>query len=320
MKVLIADKFEDAGQAALREAGFELVLDPSLEGESLKKRVADFNPKILVVRSTRVTKEILEAGPDLGLVIRAGSGYNTIDIDAAADRGVAVANCPGKNAEAVAELALGLILAIDRRIPHNVMELRKGVWNKKEFSKARGLKGRTLGIVGLGKIGRLVAMRALAFEMKIIYSDIVRNEQMEKEHGVRYVSLDDLVREADYITLHVPLTGETEHIINAARLDKMKPTAAVINTSRGDVVDTKALAAALKQGKIAWAALDVYEDEPGANDKVFGLPLAEVDHLYGTHHIGASTEQAQLAVAEEAVRIARTFKETGEVLNWVNKR
>jgi len=320
MKVLIADKFEEAGRAGFRQAGYEVHFDPGLEGEGLKQKVAELNPELLVVRSTLVPREILEAGPDLALVIRAGSGYNTIDIAAAAERGVAVANCPGKNAEAVAELALGLILAVDRRIPHNVIELRRGAWNKREFSKARGLKGRTLGIIGLGKIGRLVALRALAFEMRVIYADVIRNEQMEQEHGVGYVSLEDLLREADYVTLHVPLTGETQHIINAERLKLMKPTAVVINTSRGDVVEAEALARALREKRIAWAALDVYENEPGANDKSFDNPLAGVDNLYGTHHIGASTEQAQLAVGEEAVRIARRFKETGQVLNWVNQK
>lgn len=320
MKVLIADKFEEAGQADLRQAGCEVHFDPGLEGETLKGKVAAFNPQVLVVRSTLVPKEILEAGKDLGLVIRAGSGYNTIDIEAAAERDIAVANCPGKNAEAVAELAMGLILAVDRRIPHNVMELRRGAWNKKEYSKARGLKGRTLGIIGLGKIGRLVALRALGFEMQVVYADVIRNQQMEKEHGLGYVSLEELLRQADYVTLHVPLTGETQHIINAERLKLMKPTAVVINTSRGDVVDARALAEALREKRIAWAALDVYENEPGANDKTFDNPLAGVDNLYGTHHIGASTEQAQLAVAEEAVRIARHYRETGQVLNCVNRK
>jgi D-3-phosphoglycerate dehydrogenase len=320
MKVLIADKFEEVGQSGLREAGCEVFCDPDLQGDLLRDKVAELNPKVLVVRSTKVPKEVLEAGADLGLVIRAGSGYNTIDIESAAARGVAVANCPGKNSEAVAELAMGLVLAVDRRIPHNVMELRKGIWNKREFSKARGLKGRRLGIVGLGKIGRLVAVRARAFEMEVIYADMVPNERMEREHGLRRVSLETLFGEADFVSLHVPLTGQTQHIVNAERLRLMKPTAVLINTSRGDVVDQAALAEALRERRIAWAALDVYEDEPGAGDKRFDSPLAGLDNLYGTHHIGASTEQAQLAVAEETVRIAKHFKETGEVLNWVNRK
>jgi len=210
------------------------------------------------------------------------------------------------------------MLAMDRRIPDNVIALRKGVWDKKGFGKARGIKGRTLGIVGLGRIGSLIAVRALAFEMKIVYADVVRNERSEKEHGVRFVALAELLREADYVTLHIPLAADTEHIINAESLATMKPTAGLINTSRGDVVDEAALVEALRSGTIACAALDVFENEPGAGDSGFESPLAELANLYGTHHIGASTEQAQLAVAEETVRIVEKFQKTGEVLNRVN--
>ncbi len=302
----------------MREAGCEVAHEAGLEGAALADALGKQNPRVLVVRSTRVQRDALEAGKELGLVIRAGSGFNTIDTAFAASKEIAVANCPGKNAEAVAELAVGLMLAMDRRIPDNVIALRKGVWDKKGFGKARGIKGRTLGIVGLGRIGSLVAVRGLAFEMKILYADVVRNERMEKEHGVRFVALVELLREADYVTLHVPLTGDTEHIINTESIATMKPTAGLINTSRGDVVDEAALVEALRSGKIACAALDVYENEPGAGDSRFEGPLAELENLYGTHHIGASTEQAQLAVAEETVRIVEKFQKTGEVLNRVN--
>lgn len=318
MKILIADKFEADGLAALRAGECEVVQDAGLEGAALARAVSKENPGVLVVRSTRVERDALEAGKDLGLVIRAGSGFNTIDTEFAASKGIAVANCPGKNSEAVAELVMGLILAIDRRIPDNVMALRQGVWDKKGFGKARGLKGRTIGIVGLGRIGSLVAMRALAFEMRVAYSDVIRNERMEREHGAEYVSLEDLLRRSDYVTLHVPLTGKTEHIMNAERLRLMKPTAALINTSRGDVVDAEALADALGSGVIAWAGLDVYEEEPGAGASRFESRLGGLENLYGTHHIGASTEQAQAAVAEETVRIVKRFRETGDVLNRVN--
>jgi D-3-phosphoglycerate dehydrogenase len=222
------------------------------------------------------------------------------------------------NATAVAELAMGLILSLDRRIVHNTNDLRRGVWNKKEYSKARGLKGRTLGIVGLGQIGYLIAKRAAAFEMKLVYADVVRNEAAEKELGIEKIEFDDLLRQADFVSLHVPMDETTRHLINAERLAKMKPTARLINCSRGGVVDSAALVAAIDSGKLAGAGLDVYDNEPGASDTKFEDAAGACDMVYGTHHIGASTDQAQLAVAEEVVRIVAHRQQTGETLNCVN--
>lgn len=318
MQVLIADKFETEGVDGLKGIGCHVTHEPDLADATLAARLAEGSFDVLIVRSTNVTADILKSASPLKLIIRAGSGYNTIDIEAAKERGIRVANTPGMNSTAVAELAMGLILALDRRIVHNVSDLRRGVWNKKEYSRACGLKGRTLGIVGLGQIGVLIARRAKAFEMNLVYSDVIRNESAEAELGIRKIELDNLLAESDVISLHIPLMDSTRHIIGEREFALMKPTALLINCSRGGVVDEVALAAALNNGKLAGAGLDVYEDEPGASDKVINCPIVNVDHVYGTHHIGASTDQAQLAVAQEVVAMVATFMRTGEVPHWVN--
>jgi D-3-phosphoglycerate dehydrogenase len=318
MKVLIADKFPDLGVRALAAAGCEVIVKPGLKGESLADTMRTLQCNVLVVRSTQVTADHLEASPRLQLVIRAGSGVDTIDLEAAGRLGVRVSNCPGQNSVAVAELTLGLMIALDRRIVDETDDLRRGVWNKKEYSKARGLKGRTLGIVGLGRIGYEVARRAKAFEMNVIYSDVVAHPQFECELGLRRVELRNLLAECDYLTLHVPGGTPTRHMIGEEELALLKPTAFVINCCRGGVVDEAALGRAVQRGDIAGAALDVYEAEPGASDTEFHDPVGKIPQVYGTHHVGASTEQAQNAIADEVVRIIRTFMETGHVRNCVS--
>jgi D-3-phosphoglycerate dehydrogenase len=319
MNVLIADKFEKTGVEQLQALGCEVIQDPELAGETLRDAVAKTGCEVLVVRSTKVPAEIMDAGKNLKLIIRAGSGYDTIDSTGAAERNIRVCNCPGMNAVAVAELTLGLMIALDRRIADNVGDLRHGIWNKKEYGKARGLKGRTLGIVGLGRIGCEVAQRAAAFEMKLLYTDIIERKDMEEKFGLRKVELDQLLAESDFISLHVPGGEGTKHFIGEAELAKMKPTAVLLNCSRGGVIDEKALAKAIAAGKIGGAGLDVYEIEPKATDKDFADPVVQVPRVYGTHHIGASTDQAQGAVADEAVRIVRTYKESGTFVNCVNE-
>lgn len=318
MKVLIADKFEKAGLEKLRGLGCQVTLDADLSGDSLGEAVRKGDCNVLVVRSTKVTPGILEAGKSLELVIRAGAGYDTIDTAAAKERNIRVCNCPGKNSVAVAELALGLMLALDRRIVDNTVDLRSGVWAKKEYSKARGLKGRTLGVIGLGRIGYEIARRAAAFDMKLIYSDVIDYREIEQELGIRKVPLETLLGEADFITLHVPGGERTKHMISTEQFAMMKPTAFVINCSRGGVIDEKALAEAVEQGRIAGAGLDVYEIEPKATDNVFGDPVVKTSRVYGTHHIGASTEQAQLAVADEVVRIIDEKLKGNDPPNCVN--
>ena len=318
MKVLIADKFEKAGLDKLQALGCKVTLDADLSGDSLRDAVRDSECQALVVRSTKVPADVIEAGQHLDLVIRAGAGYDTIDTAAAKDKGVRVCNCPGKNSVAVAELVMGMVLALDRRIVDNTVDLRRGVWNKKGYSKARGVKGRTLGIVGLGRIGYETAKRAAAFDMDLIYSDVIDQKEMEQELGIRKVPFEQLLAEADFITLHVPGGDKTRHIMSDAQFAMMKPTAFVINCSRGGVVDEQALAKALENGTIAGAGLDVYEIEPLATDKEFKDPVANVSGVYGTHHIGASTEQAQLAVADEVVRIIETKMKGQDPPNCVN--
>ena len=318
MKILIADKFEAFGIAELKKLADEVVCEPELKGETLTQRVAGFDPTILIVRSNKVNADTLKAGKQLKVVIRAGSGYDTIDVAAAKERGIKVSNCPGMNAVAVAELVLGHMINLDRRIADNVADLRAHKWNKKEYSKAHGLKGSTLGIVGLGRIGMEVAKRALAFDMNVLWYDVVPNLKGPEHAKCQRVGLDKLFRESDFVTLHVPGAGDTKHLINAGRLATMKPGAMIINASRASVIDEPALIAALKEKKIRAAAVDVYENEPTPDAKTIESPLANVPNLYGTHHIGASTEQAQTAVAEETIRIVREFKQSGTVVNCVN--
>jgi len=318
MKVLIADKFQDQGVRALRDAGCEVLVQPGLKDGSLTEAIRQTECHVLVVRSTKVTADQLRASPQLEMVIRAGSGVDTIDVEAASARGIKVTNCPGKNSVAVAELTIGLMIALDRQIVDETDDLRRGVWNKKGYSQARGLKGRTLGIVGLGRIGYEVAQRAKAFEMRLVYTDVVAHAEFERALGLNRMELKELLREADFVTLHVPGGSDTRHLIGEGELSMMKPTAFVINCSRGGVVDETALAKAVATGVIAGAALDVYEMEPSATDTEFRDPVTQAPHVYGTHHVGASTEQAQDAVAEEVVKIILTYLETGRVINGVN--
>lgn len=318
MKVLIADKFEQSGIEQLKQIADEVVCEPELKDDALTQRVAAFGPDVLIVRSTKVKPPSIDANRSLRLIIRAGSGFDTIDIGYAKEKGIKVANCPGMNAVAVAELVMGHIIAIDRRLGDNLADLRAHKWNKKLYSKARGLKGRTLGIVGVGRIGTEVAKRALAFDMKVLFYDVIPNLQPVDHPDCRRAEMDEIFRTADFITLHVPGSGDTKHLINGERLATMRPEAVLINTSRASVIDEPALIEALKAGKIRAAAVDVYDNEPPADAKDITSPLCDVPSLYGSHHIGASTDQAQLAVADETVRIVREFKKTGQVLNCVN--
>lgn len=319
MKILIADKFETWGVEELKKAADEVRMEPGLKGPELAARVADFNPAVLVVRSTKVTDDVLAASRKLRLVIRAGSGYDTIDVHAASERGIMVSNCPGMNSIAVAELVIGLMISLDRRIPDNVIDLRNGKWNKKGYSKAGlGLKGKVLGVVGAGRIGIEVATRALAFEMDVLYSHLGRSRGLSDLGHARRVEMDYLLEHADFVTIHVPGGESTRNLIDASKLARMKPTAFLINTARADVIDQAALVDALQSGRIRGAAADVYHGEPPADATEINNPLAALPNFYGTHHIGASTEQAQLAVAGEVVRIIEHYRRTGEFLNCIN--
>ncbi len=317
MRVLIADKFEQSGRDGLDAAGCEFSYQPDVKDETLVEAIRTYKPDVLVVRSTKVTEQMLDAGA-LKLIVRAGAGYNTIDVTAASRRGVYVSNCPGKNSVAVAELALALILALDRRLPDNVAELRAGRWNKKEFSKARGLLGRTLGLVGTGQIGQEVITRARAFGMRVVAWSRSLDDERAAVLGVeRLAEPLDVARESDVVSVHVALKPETRGMIDSSFFDAMKEGAYFVNTSRGEVVDQDALRRAIRERGVR-AGLDVYASEPTSAAGEFTDDIAREPNLYGTHHIGASTEQAQEAIAAETVRIIRTFKETGRVPNVVN--
>jgi D-3-phosphoglycerate dehydrogenase len=319
MKVLIADKFEKVGIDGLKELGCAVVSRPELTAEALPAAVKEVDPQILIVRGTKVSAETLNVGTSLTLVIRAGAGIDTIDVDSASSRGIFISNCPGKNSIAVAELVMGLLLACDRRIPDQVADLRQDKWNKAEYSKARGLYGRTLGIVGLGQIGREVAVRARAFGMRVLaWSRTLTHEEADRLEIAYGQSPLEVARLSDVVTVNVAANAETRHLVNAEFLAAMRPGAYLINTSRGSVVDEAALRQAVSEKKIR-AGLDVFQNEPAGGKGEFTNPIVQVPGVYGTHHVGASTDQAQVAIAHEVIRIVQAFQATGEVPNVVNR-
>ncbi len=319
MNLLFADKFPTEQLEQLANAGHAIRFEPDLQAENLPVAIAGVDA--LIVRSTRVEHATIAAADELQIIIRAGAGTNTIDKKAATDHSIPVCNVPGKNAVAVAELTMGLLLAIDRNIPDNVLELRKGQWNKKQFSSARGLMGRSIGIIGAGAIGLAVAERAHAFGMKILMiekpgrSDTLKKKMAELD--VRLVcGLEALVSESDIVTIHVPAADSTRNLVDARFLSWMQDDAVLLNTSRGDVVDESALLETLNSRSIR-VGLDVYDGEPAAAQSEFHSDIAKHPQVYGTHHIGASTEQAQDAVAKGVIEILEAFQ-NGEILNRVN--
>lgn len=317
MKILIADKFEQPGRDGLQALGCEISFQPDLKDEALVEGIAKEQPDVLVVRGTKVTEPMLAAGP-LKLIVRAGAGYNTIDVAAASRRGIYVSNCPGKNSIAVAELAFALILALDRRIADNVVALRAGEWNKKEFSMARGLFGRTLGLVGLGKIGQEMIPRARAFGMPVVaWSRSLTAAKAEQLGVERKETPLEVARAADIVSVHVALKPDTRNLIGPEFFAAMRDGAYFVNTSRGETIDQQALVDAI-HAKGLRAGLDVFAIEPTSAVADFEDPIANETRVYGTHHIGASTDQAQEAIAAETVRIIKSFKETGQVPNVVN--
>jgi len=317
MHVLIADKFEQSGVKELKATGCQVSYQPGLKDDALAKEVDRLRPDVLVVRSTKVTEPILSAGA-LKLVVRAGAGYNTIDVAAASRRGIYVSNCPGKNSVAVAELAFALILALDRRVADNVVSLRQGQWNKGEFSKARGVLGRTLGLIGVGRIGREMIPRAKAFGMPVVAWSRSLTPEAARALGIEHkASPIEVAQAADIVSVHVAANAQTRGLINANFFDAMRPGAYFVNTSRAEVVDQVALGWAVRSNGVR-AGLDVFANEPTGSAGEFADDIVKLNGVYGTHHIGASTDQAQEAIAAETVRIVRTFQETGKVPNVVN--
>ena len=317
MKVLIADKFEESGVDGLKGIGCEVIYQPDLKDESLVQALTETGAEVLVVRSTKVTENMMNSGK-LSLIVRAGAGYNTIDVKAASARGIFVSNCPGKNSIAVAELAFGMLLSLDRRLPDNVADLRAGKWNKKEYGKAKGLYGRTLGLVGLGQIGREMITRAKAFGLDVVGWSRSLTPEKAQEMGISFrQTILEVAHDCDILSIHLALTPETRGVINADIFETMKPGAFLINTSRAEIIDQVALAQAIKTKGIR-AALDVFAHEPATATGEFSDEIVSLPNVYGTHHIGASTDQAQEAIAAETVRIIGAYRDTGKVPNVVN--
>ncbi|HET7602114.1 MAG TPA: NAD(P)-dependent oxidoreductase [Gemmatimonadales bacterium] len=320
MKLLIADKFERVGVDGLKELGCSIVQQPDLTAEQIPAAMAEIDPAVLIVRGTKVSADAIKAGKSLGLIIRAGAGIDTIDVAAASAHGVFVANCPGKNSVAVAELVMGLLLSCDRRIPDQVADIRQGAWKKGEYSKARGLYGRTLGIVGLGQIGREVARRAQAFGMHVAAWSRNLTVALAEDLGVTYCETPiEVARLSDAISVNVAATADTKGMINAEFFAAMHEGSYFINTSRGSVVDEAALLEAVRTRGIR-AGLDVFQQEPAGGTGTAENPLVREPGVYITHHVGASTEQAQVAIAHEVIRIVSGFIENGSVAHCVNRQ
>lgn len=316
-KILIADKLAPVAVEALKSMHFSITSLPDLTAEQIPDEIGDH--EILIVRSTKVTKEAIDAASALSLIIRAGAGVNNIDLEEASDRGIHVANCPGKNSDAVAELAIGLLIAADRSIAFAASDMKNGTWKKKEYGNARGLKGRVLGIIGIGTIGKGVIKRALAFDMQVVGWSRSLTPEAAEQLGIEYAaSPQEVAAQADAITLHLASAKETKHLVNESFLNKMKDGAILVNTARGEVVDTKALKSAILEKGIR-VALDVFEGEPKGGVADFNdVELAALATC--TPHIGASTDQSTEAIAAEVVRIIEVYNKTGMPLHVVNIR
>ncbi len=316
MKILFADKFPVTKQNMLSQHECHNQFD--LSADELPTVISNY--EILVVRSTKVTAQTLDAAKKLQLIIRAGAGTNTIDKAYAAEKGIAVCNTPGKNATAVAELAMGLILALDRRIPSATADLKQGIWNKKTYSVADGIYGKSIGIVGFGAIGQKLAERAKAFGLDLHIYDCnsdFNGSDLQKQLGFTiHADMSDLFKSVDIISLHVPLNEETRGMINAQIIAVMRDNAMLINTSRGEIIDETALLDGLNNKGLR-AGLDVFCNEPGSSSGTFDSEIAKHANVIGTHHIGASTHQAQLAVAEGVIDIIDSFI-AGSLIHRVN--
>jgi D-3-phosphoglycerate dehydrogenase len=310
-KVLIADKMSDTAAELFREAGVDVDVRTGLDPAALTEALADYDG--LVVRSaTQVTAAILAKADKLRVVGRAGIGVDNIDLPAATSRGVVVMNTPGGNAITTAEHTIAMLFALVRQIPAADRSTQAGKWEKVRFMGTE-LTGKVLGIVGCGNIGAIVAERALGLRMRVIAYDPFLSAERARDIGVEIVPLDDLLARADFVTLHVPLTDTTRNIIDAAAIAKMKPTARLLNCARGGLVNEADLRAALVEGRLAGAALDVFEQEPARDNPLFGL-----DNLVATPHLGAATTEAQEKVAVQIAQQMADYLLHGAVSNAVN--
>lgn len=323
MRLLIADKLHPRAIEELRTLPVEVLYEPELTKETLQSKLTSVG--ILVVRSTEVTAEAIESAKHLNLIVRAGAEFHTIDVRAASQRGIYVANCPGKNASAVAELVMGMIVALDRRIPDAVQSLRASRWERAEYSKSEGLVGRTIGIAGFGAIGREVCHRAKAFGLHpLVWSRSMTHAKAQQEGVTCVSSLEELATRSDIFTVHLRLTDRTKGIIGKNVFDALPKGASFLNLARADLVDYAAMKAAVKS-KALRVALDVYPDEPKGLIKkeyvseLFTAPSSSTEgFVYGTPHIAASTDQGQLSIATETVRVIRAYLLEGSAINCVN--
>lgn len=303
MKVLVAAPLHERAIEILKNAGLEVVYEEYPDQEKLKELVRDVSA-IIVRSKPKVTKEIIDAAPNLKVIARAGVGLDNIDVEYAKSKGIEIVNAPAASSRSVAELAIALIFNVARKIAFADRKMREGVWAKKQCMGFE-LEGKTLGVIGFGRIGYSVAKMASAIGMKILIYDVNKDYERAREVGGKFVELEELLKNSDVVTIHVPLLESTYHLINEERLKLMKPTAVLINTSRGAVVDTNALVKALQEEWIAGAGLDVFEEEPLPKDH----PLTKLDNVVLTPHIGASTVEAQeragIEVAEKVVKILK---------------
>ena len=300
MKVLIADPLDPAAVVRLRAAGHEAIERSGLQGAPLAEALRGVDA-LLVRGATRVTAEVLGKAGSLRLVVRVGTGLDNIDVAAARERGIRVANTPAANAVSVAELVFGLLIALERRLCEVGAELKRGVWAKGKH-ETRELAGKRIGLIGFGRIGREVASRAHAFEMTVVWSDPLMPQAPSGYEWARRSSLEELLPTVDYLSLHLPLDPQTRGFVGPAQLAAMKPGAVLVNCARGGLVDEAALLAALRGGKLRGAALDVFESEPPGR-----LPLLELPNVIATPHVGASTLEAQARAAMEAVGMVEAF-------------
>ena len=312
MRVLISDSMSEKGIELLKgNSKLQVDVRTDLSPENLLGCIGEY--EVLLVRSkTKVNKDVIEAGKKLKLIGRAGTGVDNVDLPYASKKGIVVMNTPGGNTVSAAEHTISMMLSLSRNIPQAYMSMKNRIWEKKKYMGTE-VKDKVLGIIGLGRIGSEVAKRAIGLSMKVIGFDPIINKDRAKEMGIELTSLDKIFRESDYITIHVPKTKETENMINESTLEKMKKTVRIINCARGGIINEKDLAEAVKTGRIAGAALDVFDKEPS-----FDSPVMEVENIIVTPHLGASTEEAQEQVAVDLAKQVIDYCEKGIINNAVN--
>jgi D-3-phosphoglycerate dehydrogenase len=312
LKILVSDDLPDSALELLRaEAGWQVDAGSGRSAAGLAAALADADA-LLVRSATKVTADLIAAAPRLRIIARAGTGVDNVDVAAATNRGILVVNAPGANSISVAEHACALMLALARSVAAADRGMKGGAWEKKRFLGTE-LRGKTLGIAGLGRIGQEVAQRARAFGMRVVAHDPFISREIAETMGVELLSLDEVCAAADFLTLHLPSTTETRHMFDDARFARMKPGSRIINTARGDLIDEAALRRALEAGRLAGAALDVFEQEPPAD-----WTLAQLPQVVATPHIAASTEEAQEQVGLDTAAAVRDFLRDGIVRNAVN--